>query len=258
MASPVPHSGCVTLALNVALGACVLLWFVTSDLTARWVGVPPVPSPKAASLMALGDQQLAYRSGAMTLQNLGDGGGRVTPLKEYNYERLGDWFSTLDALDPAADHVPMIAAYYFGATRVPGDIRYIVDYLEKAGNSPVGQKWRWLAHAAHLARHRMDDMPRALDLAYMLARITPANGRPMPVWARQMPALLLGAQGEKEMARALIGQMLAGDDDLHPNEMNFMRAYLIEQLDTPAAEVDKIMRMRGSALPAESPITGEP
>jgi hypothetical protein len=234
----------VTFALWTALLCCAALWFVGSDLTARWAGVPPVPSPRAATAMMLGDAQLAYRSGAMTLQNLGDSGGRVTPLKEYDYARLGQWFATLDALDPAADHVPMIAAYYFGATRVPGDIRYVIDYLEHAGDSPVAQKWRWLAHAAYLSRHRLNDMPRALDIAYKLARLEPLDGRPLPLWARQMPALLLGEQGDRDAARALIMQMLMEDDHLHPNEVNFMRGYLSEQLGVPAAEVDRLLRMR--------------
>lgn len=237
----------VTFALLGAVALAVVFWQGSSDIEARWAGVPPVPSVRTATLMTLGDTQLAYRSGALTLQTLGDGGGRTVPFKEYDYSKLGAWFEVLDALDPAADHVPMIAAYYFGATRVPGDIAVIVDYLARIGDSPAGQKWRWLGHAAYLARHRLDNLDLALDLAYKLARIQPLDGKPLPIWARQMPAFLLTAQGDKESARAMIEQMLSSADDLHPNEANFMKAYLVEQLGVPEREADQIFRMRHSA-----------
>ncbi len=237
----------VNFALLGAVALAVLFWQASSDIEARWAGVPPVPSVRTATLMTLGDTQLAYRSGALTLQMLGDGGGRIVPLKEYDYHKLGQWFDVLDALDPAADHVPMIAAYYFGATRVPGDIAVIVDYLGRIGDNPAGQKWRWLGHAAYLARHRLDNLDLALDLAYKLARIEPLDGKALPIWARQMPAFLLNAQGDKQAARALIEEMLGSADDLHPNEVNFMKGYLVEQLGVPQQEIDRVLRMRHTA-----------
>lgn len=236
----------INIALAVLVIAHVALWWGASDFYARWAGVPPVPGERTATVMTLGDSQLAYRSGAITLQTLGDTGGEVTPLKSYNYVRLGEWFKHLHALDPAADHVPMLAAYYFGATRVVGDVKHIVDYLGAIGRNPVGEKWRWLAYATYLARYRMDDVQRALDLAYVLARMELLDDE-MPIWARQMPAFILSAQGEKETARAMIEQMLATEESLHPNEVNFLKAHLIEQLGVPADEVEKLMRMRENA-----------
>lgn len=245
--SRVTEKSKVTYALLTVVALAIVFWQGSSDYEARWAGVPPVPSVRTATLMTLGDTQLAYRSGALTLQMLGDGGGRVVPLKEYDYAKLAAWFDVLDALDPAADHVPMIAAYYFGASRVPGDIAYIVSYLTRIGDNPAGQKWRWLGHAAYLARHRMDNLDLALDLAYTLSRIEPVDGKPMPIWARQMPAFLLNAQGDKQTSRALIEQMLSTADDLHPNEVNFMKSYLVEQLGASPQDVDQILRMRHSA-----------
>ncbi len=242
----------VTIGLCLCVAVCLSLWLVSSDLFARWGGVPPVPTARTAEMGALGDAQFSYRSGAMTLQVLGDTGGEITPLKEYNYARLGDWFGVLSALDPASDHIPMIAAYYFGATRVPQDVKVIVDYLAVVGDSPVGQKWRWLAHAAYLARHRLNDMDRAIELAYRLARITPLDGKPLPVWARQMPAFILNAQGEAQASRRLIEQMLLTDTGMHPNEINFMAAYLYEQLGVSQAEVDQLLRLRATGLSSDS------
>lgn len=240
------------LALGGFVFLCLLFWQGSADLISRWAGVPPVPARDAAAMGTLGDSQLAYRSGAITLQHLGDNGGVVTPLKEYDYARLAAWFALLHSLDPAADHVPMIAAYYFGASRVPSDIAHVVQYLAQAGENPAGEKWRWLAYAAYLARHRLDDLDLALDLAYKLSRMELADDR-MPLWARQMPALILKEQGDAESARALMENMLAGEASLHPNEVNFLKAYLVEQLGVSPEEVEQFMKLRGATPATTAP-----
>lgn len=233
-----------------------LLWFGSSDYFPRWQGVPPVPGEKGAVMMALGDRQFAYRSGALTLQNLGDTGGQTTPLKLYNYEKLGKWFFLLHGLDPVSDHVSMAAAYYFGATRVPKDVRIVVDFLSVAGDSPIGEKWRWLAQASYLARHRLNDLQLSLDLAYKLSKLQIYGT--MPMWARQMPAFILSAQGDKQDARALMLQILMSETNIHPNEINFMKAYLIEQTGMSPQEVDAVIAMRGKqqGAPQTAPVQG--
>lgn len=222
------------------------LWLGSAELTARWAGVPPVPTRDGAIMGALGDVELAFRSNALELQNLGDGGGETTPLKSYDYARLGQWFDLLDSLDPASDHPLFLAAYYFGATQVPGDVGYIVDYLVRAGDNPAGDKWRWLAHAAYLKRYRMDDLSGALDIAYKLSRMQLVDER-MPIWARQMPAFILHAQGQESGARDLIEKMIVSDNNINPADLNFLHAYLSEQLHLPPAEIEKVMKLREGA-----------
>ncbi len=233
--------------LNIVLvGALALnlsFWAGSRFIYAKWEGVPPVPTQAGATMMALGDQQFAYRLGAITLQNLGDSGGRVTPIRNYDYARLGAWFRLLDDLDPASDHVPMLAAYYFGATRVPADVAVVVDYLSHVGVRPVGSKWRWLVQAVFLSRHRLGDLQLALDLAYKLSKMQLVDDV-LPGWARQMPAFVLKEQGDREDARKIITELLQTGHGFHPNEVNYMKSYLVEELGVPQAEVDKIMARR--------------
>ncbi len=233
----------INIALFAALGLNAAFWAGASDIYARWEGVPPVPSKEGAVIMGLGDAEFAYRFGAITLQSLGDGGGQVTPLKDYDYKKLGEWFWLLDGLDPASNHVPMLAAYYFGGTPVPRDVSVIVDYLGTVGQNPAGNKWRWLAHAVFLARHRMNDVELALDLAYKLSRMKPV-GDTLPVWAHQMPAFVLAEKGDKAAAREIVENILLSSQHFHPNEVNFMKSYLIEQLGVSRADVDKLMKRR--------------
>lgn len=232
----------IKIVFALLLGLNLAFWAGSRDVYSKWEGVPPVPSPRGAITMTLGDPEFSYRFLAITLQNLGDTGRDITPLKGYNYERLGQWFFLLHQLDPASDHVPMVAAYYFGGTRVPKDAAQVVKYLSTAGNIPVGEKWRWLAHAAFMAQHKMHDLTLALDLAYKLAKMP--NSAEMPQWARQMPAFILSEKGDKAAARKLMENMLVTEKNMHPNEINFIKAYLIEQLGVDPAEVEALVRMR--------------
>lgn len=222
-----------------------VLWSAANRQQAQWEGVPPVPSKSGAMMMLLGDEQFSYRFGAITLQNLGDGGGRVTPIKDYDFSKLGKWFWLLHGLDPASEHVPFAAAFYFGGTSDPAQVAVVVDYLGKIGANPAGEKWRWLAHAAYLARHRMKDMQLALDLAYQLSRMRPLQGE-LPLWAKQLPAFILKEQGEKESAKELISSLLMNEKNPNPNEVNFMKAWLVEQIGVDPKEVDGIMKKRAA------------
>ncbi len=232
----------VKAALFMILALNLSLWGASREIYSRWEGVPPVPTARKATMMTLGDPELAYRFLALALQNLGDTGRDVTPLKDYNYTRLGQWFFLLHALDPLSDHVPMIAAYYFGGTRVPKDIAPVVAYLTVAGQIPFGEKWRWLAQAAFLAQHRMNDLNLALDIAYKLAKLP--NSSSMPQWARQMPAFILNKKGDTEASRQMMKNMLVTEKTVHPQEVEFMKSYLIEQLGVDPHEVELLMRMR--------------
>ena len=73
------------IAVLVALALQAAFWSQTRDLRAGWQGVPPVPSPEVARVLAFGDGQFLYRNATFSLQNMGDEGGRVTPLNHQSF-----------------------------------------------------------------------------------------------------------------------------------------------------------------------------
>lgn len=229
--------------LLLVMGLNFSFWCGAKEIYSKWEGVPPPPTKNGALMMTLGDPEFAYRFLATTLQNLGNVGRDMAPLKTYNYERLGKWFFLLHELDPASDHVPMLAAYYFGATKVPKDAAVVADYLRVVGQIPVGEKWRWLAHAAYLAQHKMNNLNLALDFAYKLRKMN-EQGVSMPQWARQMPAFLLNVKGDREASRRMMENMLVTERVTDPAEVGFMKAYLIEQLGVDPKEVEALARLR--------------
>ncbi len=229
----------VKAALAAVLVLNVAFWFSIRDIRSHWNNVPPVPDEKYASAYGLGDKSFAYRLNGIMIQNLGDTGGRVTSLKDYDYGKLAKWFFLQDHLDKKSNFIPYLAGYYFSGVQEPEKFRPVLDYLEQVGNRDYGQKWRWLAQAVFIARYKLNDLDKALSLANVMAKINNDN---MPSWARQMPAFIMSAKGEKDAAYALMLEILkTSADKMHPNEVNAMRAYICEQiLEMEEAKQDPI------------------
>jgi hypothetical protein len=225
-----------------ALAAHAALAVQYRSVQALWPGVPSPPPAALAPFLTLGDDQLFYRTAAFGLQNMGDGGGRTTPLAAYDYGRLDGWFRLLDRLDPAARYVPTLAGWYFGQTDQPADLRRIVAYLTAIGARDPAHNWRWLAQAVYLARHRLHDVPLALGIARHLAGLA---GTQAPLWVRQMPAFVLAEVGDHEAARDLLETILATDPNLPDDERAFMRRLIDQQLSTresPASASGELVR----------------
>lgn len=216
----------IFLLLFFALNA--LFWQAARDKQAVWANVPPAPSDKTALVFSLGDRQLAYRSYAFMLQNMGDIGGQSEMLVNYNYGHLGEWLMLEHRLDPVSDFVPLLASFYYGATPAAEDLDPVIDYLVRVGESTEGEKWRWLAQAVYLSRFRQRDPDKALRLSYML-RDHPKDGR--PTWSYQMPAFVLNDLGEKEAAHDLLMKLLVDRvDELDPAEVNFTKEYICDRI----------------------------
>ena len=214
----------------------IAFWLKTRDFQARWANVPPAPSILTAASAGLGDPALAYRVHGTVLQNMGDFGGRIINLKEYNYERLTKWFTLLHYLDSESNFAPFVASFYYGSVNNPEKLRPLIGYLELAGDSPHGEKWRWLAHGAYLARFDVKDNQLALRLATKLANL----GKPdLPMWARNMRANILNADGKKEAAYNMLVSILQNSaENMHPNEVNATVAYICEQILSNQEAID--------------------
>ena len=227
-----PQEKRVLAALLICVCAVIALWIHNKDIQSRWINVPPPPSQFSAAGSGLGDVHFAYRKYGITLQNIGDTGGRVTSLNDYNYDNVAAWFRLLHRFDFRSNFIPFLAAYYYGSvSKDKHRLRPLVLYLADAGNSQEGEKWRWLAQATYLARFAVKDMDLALSLSEKLGKLNHPN---MPAWARHMRANVLNARGEKEAAYGmLIGILENSADSMHPNEVNATLAYICEQILTP-------------------------
>ena len=218
--------------LFLAVIISVLSWFSVRHVQSRWTNVPPAPGKVSLVGSALGDQQLAYRMVGVMLQNLGDTGGRSTPLRNYDYAELSKWLHLTNELDTRSNFVPYLAAMYFGSVDVPENLPPLLEYLHLMGQNPGGEHWRWLAHATYLARFQLNDLDLALKYARTLAAIPRDD---MPAWTKQMPAFILNAKGNKEEALAVMVQIIkSGEGKLEQSELNHTLEVICTRILDPA------------------------
>ena len=215
-------------ALTISLIVNIAFWFCLRDMQADWGNVPPAPKEQYAAFYGLGDTSFAYRINSLMLQNLGDTGGRTTSLKDYDYDALSEWFFLQDKLDPVSDYIPRLASYVYGSVQEPEKYRPVLEYLKMVGVRPEGVKWNWLVFGIFFARHKLEDLDKALELATALAEVENDSA---PVWAKQMPAYVMNAKGSKREAYSLLVETLKADmDKMSAEEINAARAFICEQI----------------------------
>lgn len=219
----------------VALGFLLLaaiaqlgLWWNTRTIFPR-ADVLAAPPPKdEVDLLSLSDRQFFYRSRVVDLQSAGDLGGHVTPLSSYNYALLYRWFTLLDSVDSRANYLPTLAGYFFSQTQRTDDVRYVVRFLREHARRDPERKWRWMAHAVWLSRHKVGDMQLALEAADELAALDVPG---IPLWTRQLRAFIRAEVGDKEAARDMMRAIMGSDATIAPEERHFMQRYIEERLN---------------------------
>jgi hypothetical protein len=112
----------------------------------------------------------------------------------------------------------MMAAQLYAQVPDEAKERQMLEFVHRAFLEAPDRRWRWLAHAAIVAKHRLHDMRLALSYADDIARHAPhALG-----WARQMRIFLLEDLGEREAATVLLGGLLASGEVTDPAEIRFL------------------------------------
>ena len=81
-------------------------------------------------------------------------------------------------------------------------------------------RWQSLAHAVFIAKHRLRDLPLALDYAQALSQH--ATAPDIPSWAKQMHIFILEDMDEIESAKVLLGGLLASGSITDEAEINFL------------------------------------
>lgn len=199
----------------------------------------PAPPPAAAlRALSLGEPQVLSQAMTLYLQAFDNQPGISIPFASLDYARVGAWLKTSLTLDPLAHYPLMMASQLYGQVNDTQRQRSMCEFVHREFLQRPDVRWRWLAHCAIMARHRLNDMPLALRYAEDIAQHAgKASG-----WARQMRIFLLEDMGEIERATVLLGGLLAGSEVTDAKELNFL---------TQRLETLKRARSARPALPAQ-------
>jgi hypothetical protein len=200
-----------------------------SDLKAGYAPLSPPPSLAVLRVAAFGEQAMASRALSLWLQVHDTQPGYSVPLRELNYDVVASWLQRALQLDPRSQYPLLAATRIYAAVSDSTRRRRMLDFVEAQFLLAPDERWRWMAEAAIIAKHRLHDLPLALRYSRRLQE----HATHAPAWAREMTIAVLEDMGELEAARVLIGGLLHDGRLRDAHEIRFLERKL-EALSAPA------------------------
>lgn len=219
-------------ALAAALAAQLYSQSINRPHTPPAADLPPAPRPAALRLASLDEPEAGARLTMLYLQTYDLGGGNALPYRRLDYQRLAAWLASILALDPRSDYPLFSAARVYADVADPQRTRIMLEFIYDEFAQDPNRRWPWLAHAALVAKHRLQDLPLARRYAAAVDRQT--SSREVPLWARQMEIFILEDMNELEAAKVLLGGLLESGKIRDPNEARFLEQRLAD-LEAKAA-----------------------
>ncbi|MDH5535127.1 MAG: hypothetical protein OEZ08_06080 [Betaproteobacteria bacterium] len=221
--STVPGPVWVTLAAALALQVA---WQATRPAPIAHAEALDAPPPEQVLRVAsLGEPIALAQWLALYLQAFDNQPGISIPFLELDYPRVVRWLETILGLDPIGQYPLMMASQLYGQVPDEQKQRLMMSFVHREFLRDPDRRWRWLAHCAIMAKHRLKDVPLALRYAEDIARYA----RGASNWARQMRIFILEDLGERESATILLGGLLASGEVTDEKEIRFLTRRL-EQL----------------------------
>lgn len=229
-----------------------LPWRVTAVLAAAllaqvlWAGarrppqvsITPLHTPPSAAVVrvaTLNEAALAARLMMLWLQAYDYQPGVSLPFRSLDYGAVEAWLARMLELDPAFQYPLLAAARLYGEVDDAPRQRRMLAFIARSYADDPARRWPWMAHAVFIAKHRLHDLPLALQLARQLDRDDDHGA--IPDWAKQMRIFVLEDMGELESAKVLLGGLLASGKIVDSHERYFLGERLadIERRAGPAA-----------------------
>lgn len=182
----------------------------------------PLPAPMKVELWraaSFGDPIPLARALMLWLQCF-DNGSVTIPFHSLDYARVIRWLDNILSLDSKSQYTLLVATRLYAEVNDAPRQREMLEFVYQKFLEDPAQRWRWLAQAVVIAKHRLNDLPLALKFAQALADNT--NNNTVPSWARQMHIFIREDLGEVESAKILLGGLLESDTITDVNELRFL------------------------------------
>jgi len=216
-------------ALSQVPRPALALLVVAFCLQIAWQALQPKPDARAEALgepaapavlraVAMGEPIALAQFLTLYLQAFDNQPGVSIPFLQLDYSRVTAWLAAILALDPAGQYPLLMAAQIYSQVPDPAKQRQMCDFVRSQFDFDPNRRWRWLAHCAIMAKHRLGDARLALAYAEAIAR----SARLASGWARQMRVFILEDLGEHDAATILLGGLLASGEVTDPKEIHFL------------------------------------
>ena len=212
--------GVVLGLLAAALAAQIVLKTAEQRPAATALDLPDPPPRAALQLAAMGEPIATANMLSLYLQAFDTQPGISIPFKDLDYVKVESWLTSILELDPPGQYPLMMASQIYAQVPDMQKQRQMLDFTYRKFLIDPNRRWRWLAHAAIMAKHRLSDP--ALALRYARALSEHATASSVPDWAKQMHIFVLEDMGEIETVKILLGGLLVSGTVTDPHEMHFL------------------------------------
>jgi hypothetical protein len=212
----VPRAVIVLLAAALFLQIALAAVRPRPSASAEALGTPPAEATLRA--LAFGEPIAFAALLTLYLQAFDNQPGISIPFAQLDYGRVRQWLEAILGLDPVSQYPLLMATQLYGQVPDQGKQRQMCGLVRQQFEKDPNRRWRWLAHCAIMAKHRLRDTQLALAYAEAIAR----RATRAPHWARQMRIFLLEDIGEADAAAILLGGLLASGEVTDPQEIHFL------------------------------------
>ncbi len=208
----------------LCLGLQLLFHAHLNPPRARADALPDPPPPGMFRLLTFGDPVALNRLAMLWLQAFDYQSGVSLSFKDLDPHRLTRWLAAIIDLDPRSQYPLMAASRFYADIACEETQRVLSHFVYEQFFLDPNRRWPWLGHVAIIAKHRLHDLPLALNYARAIRQH--ASSTSVPAWARQMELTFLEDMGELEQARLFIGGLLASHLVNDPQEIHFLNQRL--------------------------------
>ena len=231
---PLSHVPKSALSLLVLAFSAQLAWhFAQPAVSAKAENLMPPPSLNALRLAAFGEPIALSKLSLLYLQAFDNQAGVQLAFQQLDYVQVETWLARTIALDPHSQDPLFAASQLYAEIKEEPKQRRMLDFIYQQFLLDPNHRWKAMAHAASLARHRLKDLALAQKYAQAIRLHAPAPE--VPSWAKQMEIFLLEDMNELEQARILLGGLLQSGQIKDPHEFKFLEQRLIGLENAQAA-----------------------
>ena len=225
-AVPIP----VLVALVFSIGLQLTWHGLQDEPVARASDLSPPPAVSLLEVASLGDSVALSRLLMLRLQAFDNQPGISVPFKALDYAVLTEWLEVISSLDRQSQYPFLSAARIYAKVLDDAKKRQMLDFVHRGFLEKPNQRWPAMAHAVFIAKHRLEDLDLALELARDL-RIHATDSK-VPSLVRQMELFVLEDIGDIESAKILLGSFLDSGVIRDQRELDFLKQRLgVQQQD---------------------------
>ena len=182
------------------------------------IGKPP--DHLLLNLLSFGEQRATAYGMMLYLQSFDAQAGRALSIRSLDLNASNAWFESAMQIAPGQAYPLFLAARIYAESAPPPVRAEMLELIYRHFFKAPNERWPWLAHAAYIARHEMQDLALATRYARAIREYSTAAS--VPRWARDLEIFMLASNNQIEAAQLLLGALIDSGQITDQRELQAM------------------------------------